>query len=78
MLVPIGEEEVVMDQLVAMILVVEPSPAAAAAAHSFDLLSFLVIPFCFHHPSPIHRAAAAKILRAAAVGIGIGGVQLLV
>ena len=69
MLVPIDEDEVEMDQLVEVVLVVEPSPAAAAA-HSFGLLFFLVIPFCFLHQSPIHRAAAA--------GIGIGGVHLLV
>ena len=78
MLVPIGEEEVVMGQLVAMVLVVEPLPAAAVAAHSSDLLSFLVVPFCCLHPSPIHRAAAAENLRAAAAGIGTGGVLLLV
>ena len=77
MLVPIGEEEVVMGQLVATILFVESSPAAAAAAHSSDLLSFLVVPFCCLHPSPIHRAAAAENLCAAA-GIGIGEGHLLV
>ena len=68
-LVPTGEEEAGMDQLVGMALVVEPLPAAAAAVHSFGLLSFLVILFCFLHPSPIHRAAAA--------GIGIVGVGFL-
>ena len=68
-LVPIGEEGVVMDQLVVMILVVEPSLAAAVAAHSSDLLSFLVVPFCYLLPDPNHRAAAA--------GIGIGGVGCL-
>ena len=78
MLVPIGEEEAGMGQLVGMVLVVEPLPAAAAAAHSFGLLSFLVVPFCFLLPNPIHRAAAAKNLRAAAAGIGIGGDHLLV
>ena len=78
MLVPTDEEEAGMGQLVGMALVVEPLPAAAVAAHSFGLLSFLVIPFCFHHPSPIHHAAAANILRAAAAGIGIEGVLLLV
>ena len=78
MLVPIGEEEVVMGQLVVTILVVEPSLAAAAAAHSSDLLSFLFVPFCYLHPSPIHRAAAVENLRAAAAGIGIGEGHLLV
>ena len=77
MLVPIGEEEVVMDQLVVMDLVVEPSPAAAVAAHSSGLLSFLVIPFCCLHPSPNHRPAAADILCAAAADIGIEGVDCL-
>ena len=72
MLVPIGEEEVVMGQLVAMILVVEPSPAADAAVHSSVLLSFLIVLFCCLHPSPIHRAAAAENLCAAAAGNGIG------
>ena len=52
-LVPTGEEEAGMGQLVGMALVVEPLPAAAAAAHSFGLLAFLVILFCFLHPSPI-------------------------
>ena len=78
MLVPIGEEEVVMGQLVVTILVVEPSPAAVAAAHSSDLLSFLVVPFCCLHPSSILRTAAAENLRAAAAGIGIGEGYLLV
>ena len=68
-LVPIGEEEVVMNQLVVMDLVVEPSPAAAVAAHSSGLLVFLVIPFCYLHPSPNHCAAAA--------GIEIGGAGFL-
>ena len=77
MLVPIGGEEVVMGQLVVMILVVEPSPAAAAAVHSSDLLSFLIVPFCFLHPSPIHCAAAAENLCAAAAGTGIGEVGYL-
>ena len=78
MLVPTGEEEAGMGQLVGMALVVEPLPAAAAAAHSFGLFSFLVVLFCFLFPSPIHRAAAAKNLRAAAADIGTGGVHLLV
>ena len=60
-----------MGQLVGMALVVEPLPAAAVAAHSFGLLAFLVVPFCFH------RAAAADILRAAAADIRIGGVGFL-
>ena len=77
MLVPTGEEEAGMSQLVGMALVVVPLPAAAAAAHSFDLLSFLFILFCCLHPSPIHHAVAAGILRAAAAGIGIGGVGSL-
>ena len=76
MLVSIGEEEVGTDQLVGLVLI-ELWPAAAAAAHSSDLLSFLVIPFYFLLPSPIHRAAAAKILHTAAAGIGIGGVDYL-
>ena len=76
MLVPIGEE-VVTGQLVAMVPVVGPSPAAAVAAHSSDLLVFLVVPFCFLHPSPTHRAAAADNLRAAAAGIEIVGVGFL-
>ena len=76
-LVPTGEEEVVMGQLVGMVLVVEPSPAAAVAAHSFGLLVFLNVPSCFRHPGPIHHAAAVEILRAAAAGIGTGGVDSL-
>ena len=72
MLVPI-DEEAEMDQLVEMVLVVEPLPAAAAAAHSFGLLAFLIVPFYFHHPIPIHHTAAAEILHAAAAGIGTGG-----
>ena len=70
MLVPTGEEEAGMDQLVDLVQIAEPWLAAAAAAHSSVLLAFLIIPFCFLHPSPIHHAAAA--------GIGIGGVHLLV
>ena len=75
MLVPIDEEEAGMDQLVGLVLI-EPWPAAAAAAHFSGLLTFLVIPFCYLCPGPIHRAAAAKNLRAAA-GIGIGGAGCL-
>ena len=77
-LVPIDEEEAEMAHLVEMVLVVEPLPAAAAAAHSFGLLSFLIVPSCFLLPSPIHRTAAVKILHAAAAGTGIGVVHLLV
>ena len=76
MLVPIGEEEAGMGQLVGLVQI-EPWPAAAAAAHSSVHLSFLIVPFCFLHPSPIHHAAAVKILRAAAAGTGIGGVGFL-
>ena len=72
MLVPI-DEEAGMGQLVGMVQVVEPLLAAAVAAHSFDLLFFLVVPFCYLHLGPIHRAAAAEILRAAAAGSGTGG-----
>ena len=68
MLVPTGEEEAGTDQLVDLVQT-EPLPAAAAAAHSFVLLVFLDVPFCFRHPGPIHRAAAA--------GIGTGGVGFL-
>ena len=77
MLVPIDEEETGMGQLVGMVQVAEPLLAAAVAAHSFGLLSFLVVPVCFLHLSPNHRAAAANCLRAAAAGIGIGGVGFL-
>ena len=66
-LVPI-DEEVVMDQLVVMVLVVEPLPAAAVAAHFSVLLVFLIVPFCCLLPDPNHRAAA---------GIEIGGVGFL-
>ena len=77
MLVPIGEEEVVMGQLVGLVQVAEPWPAAAVAAHSSVHLSFLVVPSCFRHPGPNHRAAAAENLRAAAAGTEIGGVGSL-
>ena len=76
MLVPI-DEEVAMGQLVEMVLVAEPSLAAAVAAHSFDLLAFLDVPFCFRHPDPNHHVAAAKNLRATVAGIGIEGVGCL-
>ena len=55
----------------------EPWLAAAVVAHSSALLAFLVVPFCYLHPSPNHRAAAAGILRAAAADIGIVGVGFL-
>ena len=76
MLVPTGEEAG-MVQLVDLVQL-EPWPAAVAAVHFSALLAFLIVPFCFLHPSPIHRAAAAEILCAAAAGIGTGGVHLLV
>ena len=65
MLVPTDEEEAGTGQLVGLVQT-EPWLAAHSSVH----LSFLIIPFCFHLPSPIHHAAAA--------GIGIGGVHLLV
>ena len=68
MLVPIGEEEAGMGQLVYLIQT-EPWPAAAVAVHSSVRPSFLIVPFCFLHPDSIHHAAAA--------GIGIGGVGFL-
>ena len=70
MLVP---TENVTGQLVAVVQVAERWLAAAVAARSSVHLAFLDVPSCFHHLSPIHRAAAAEILRAAAAGIGIGG-----
>ena len=76
MLEPIGEEEAGTGQLVGLVQT-EPWLAAAAAAHSSVLLAFLVVPVCFLHPSPIHRAAAAENLRTAAAGIGIVGVGFL-
>ena len=74
-LVPI-DEEAGMVQLVDLVQI-EPWPAAAAAAHFSGLLVFLNVPFCFLHPSPIHRTAAADILRTAAADIGIEGVGFL-
>ena len=59
-LVPTDEEEAGMVQLVDLVLI-EPWPAAAAAAHFSALLAFLVIPFCFLRQGPIHCAAAAGI-----------------
>ena len=76
MLEPTGEEAGT-GQLVGLVQVAEPWPAAAVAAHSSVCLSFLIIPSCYLHPSPIHRAAAANNLHAAAAGIEIGGVGYL-
>ena len=67
MLVPTGEEEAGMGQL--GLVQTEPWLAAAVAAHFFVLLAFLIIPFYFLLPDPIHRAAAADI--------GTGGVGYL-
>ena len=63
-------EEAGMGQLVGLVQVAEPWLAVAVAAHFSVRLSFLVVPFCYLLPSPIHHAAAA--------GIGIGGGLLLV
>ena len=75
MLVPTDEEEAGMGQL--GLVQIEPWLAAAVAAHSSVRPSFLIVPFCFLHPGPIHCIAAAEILHAAAAGIGIGGVGFL-
>ena len=72
MLVPTDEEEAGTGQLVDFVQIAEPWLAAAAAAHFSGLLTFLIILFCFLCPGPIHHAAAAKNLRAAAAGFGIG------
>ena len=74
MLVPTESET---GQLVVVVQVAEQRLAATVAAHFSDLLTCLVVLFCFLHPNPIHRAAAAEILRAAAAGIGIVGVGFL-
>ena len=74
MLVP---TESVMGQLVVVVQIAEQWLAAAVAAHSSAHLAFLDVPSCFHHPGPIHCAAGAEILRAAAAGIGTGGVGCL-
>ena len=58
---PTGEEEVGTGQLVDLVQVAEPWPAAAVAAHSSVHLSFLVVPSCYLRLSPIHRTAAADI-----------------
>ena len=77
MLEPTDEEEAETGQLVGLVLVAEPLLAATAVAHSFVLLVFLFVPFCYLLPGPNHCAAAAKILRAAAAGIEIEGVGCL-
>ena len=77
MLEPTGEEEAGTGQLVDLVQVAEPWLAATVVAHSSVRLAFLIVPSCFHHPDPNHHAAAAKTLRAAAAGIGIGGVGYL-
>ena len=74
---PTGEEEAGTGQLVDLVQVAEPWPAAAVAAHFSVRLTFLVVPSCFCHPGPIHRAAAADSLHAAAAGIEMGGVGFL-
>ena len=74
MLEPTGEE-VGTGQLVGLVQVAEPWPAAVVAAHFSVCLAFLVVPFCFLLPDPNHRAAAAENLHAAAAGIGIGEVS---
>ena len=76
MLEPTGEEAGT-DQLVDLVLVAEPWPAVAVAAHFSGLLACLVAVIPFLLPSPNHRAAAANILRAAAAGFGIEGVGFL-
>ena len=73
--VPTDEEVAGMGQL--GLVQIEPWLAAAVAAHFSALLFFLVVLFCYLHPSPNHRAAAADILHAAAAGIEIGGVGCL-
>ena len=60
-----------------VVQVVEQWLAAAVAAHSSVLLAFLFVPFCYLLPDPNHRTAAAESLRAAAAGIGTGGVGFL-
>ena len=74
MLVP-TDEEAGMGQL--GLVQTELWLAAAVAAHSSALLSFLIVPFCYLHPSPNRCAAAVDILRAAAAGTGIGGAGFL-
>ena len=79
MLEPTGEEEAGTGQLVGLVQVAEPWLAATAVAHSSVRLAFLDVPSYFHHPGPIHHAAAAEILRAAVAGIetrGVGSLQV--
>ena len=76
-MLPTDEKEAGTGQLVDLVQVAEPRPAAAVAARFSVHLSFLVVPFCCLHPSPNHRAAAADILRAAAAEIGgVGFLQV--
>ena len=77
MLEPTGEKEAGTGQLVGLVQVAEPWPAAVVAAHFSVRLSFLIIPSCYLHPDPNHRAAAAENLHAAAAGIEIGGAGFL-
>ena len=76
-LVPTDVEEAGRDQLVDLVQGAEPLLAAAVAAHSFVPLTCLVVLFCFLLLIPIHRAAAAENLCAAAAGAGIGEVGYL-
>ena len=69
MLEPTGEKEAGMDQLVGLVQVAEPWPAAAVAVHSSVHLSFLNVPSCYLLPDPNYHTAAA--------GIEIGGVGYL-
>ena len=64
-------------QLVVVVQVAEQWLAAAVAAHFSGHLACLVVVVLFLHQGPNHRAAAAENLRAAAAGIGIGGVGFL-
>ena len=64
-------------QLAVVVQVAEQWPAAAVAAHFSGLPACPVMIVPFRHPSPIHRAAAAKSFRAAAAGAGIVGVGFL-
>ena len=77
MLGPTGEKEAGTGQLVDLVQVAEPWPAAAVAVHSSVRLSFLIVPSCYLHQNPNHRAVAVENLRAAAAGIEIGGAGYL-